>query len=245
MALKAFQGTDIGRVRRENQDSICSKEYADGIFALVCDGMGGMLSGSAASQNAIYTAAAYFDANYTPGMPENAVCDLLRGCAAEANDTVYRDSLERGVPGGMGTTLVGVFQRQERCCIVNVGDSRAYLLRTDGTIRQLTTDHTFVQQLYEQGVIRAEERATHPRRNELTRAVGVQNRVHVDTDCISLLPGDSMLLCSDGLYGMVAEERIAEIYRQTQPEEFPERCIAEANANGGRDNISLVLVTGD
>ena len=178
-------------------------------------------------------------------MENNEVCDLLRECAAEANKEVYQMSVESGIPGSMGTTMVGILMRQSSCCIVNVGDSRAYLLPADGSIRQMTTDHTFVQHLYERGAITAEERRTHERRNELTRAIGVQKNVLVDTSCIELSAGDRMLLCSDGLYGMVEEERIAEIINETAPENVPEACIREANRNGGRDNITLILAVRD
>lgn len=243
--MKAYQGTDIGRLRKENQDNLVSKSYDDGVFALVCDGMGGMLSGSAASSAAVLSASKLFDENYQTGMECNELCDLLRACAAEANREVFQMSEETGLPGSMGTTLVGIFMRRSHCCIVNVGDSRAYLMPADGTIRQLTTDHTFVQHLYEQGAITAEERKTHDRRNELTRAIGVQSHVLVDTGCIEMEDGDRVLLCSDGLYGMVSDERIAEIVNQTAPEDVPETCIREANENGGRDNITLILAVRD
>ncbi|MBR5372127.1 MAG: serine/threonine-protein phosphatase [Oscillospiraceae bacterium] len=243
--MKAYQGSDIGKIRAENQDSLASKCYEDGLFALVCDGMGGMLSGSAASSGAILAAAQLFDERYQTGMENNALCDLLRECAAAANKEVFRMSVESGFPGSMGTTLVGIFMRHSHCCIVNVGDSRAYLLPADGSIRQLTTDHTFVQHLYEQGEITAEERMTHERRNELTRAIGVQKSVLVDTFCMEMADGDRILLCSDGLYGMVSEERMAELINHTEPEQVPEECIREANENGGRDNITLILAVRD
>ena len=243
--MKAYQATDIGRLRKENQDNLFSKRYEDGLFALVCDGMGGMLSGSAASNAAILTAAKLFDESYQTGMERNALCDLLRACAAEANREVFQMSVDTGLPGSMGTTIVGIFMRRQHCCIVNVGDSRAYLLPADESIRQLTTDHTFVQQLYEHGAITAEERKTHERRNELTRAIGVQEHVLVDTGCIEMETGDRILLCSDGLYGMVTEERIAEMVNSISPEELPAACIKEANANGGRDNITLILAVRD
>jgi protein phosphatase len=243
--LKAFQATDIGKLRSENQDSLASKRYEDGLFALVCDGMGGMLSGSAASKAAILAAAQVFDGRYQTGMENSTICDLLRECAAAANKEVYQMSVDSGIPGSMGTTMVGIFMRRDTCCIVNVGDSRAYLLPADGTIRQMTTDHTFVQHLYERGAITAEERRTHERRNELTRAIGVMKNVLVDTSCIELEDGDRFLLCSDGLYGMVDDERIAEIINATEPEQVPAECIREANRCGGRDNITLILAVRD
>lgn len=239
---KAYSGCDIGRVRVENQDSVVTEGFGDGVFALVCDGMGGMQNGSAASHIAIETAQARFSADYREDMDADAVCDLLRVIAFDANQAVYRAALLGAVPSRMGTTLVGAFVREGTASIVNVGDSRCYLIPAEGTIRQLTTDHTVVQLLYEQGVITAEERATHIRRNELMRAIGVALRVQPDTQTVPLQPGDRLLLCSDGLYGMVPEDRLEALVREHTPQELPEKAIAAANENGGRDNISVVLI---
>ena len=242
--MKAYQGCDIGRRRTENQDSVLTKYFDDGVLALVCDGMGGMQNGSAASQIAIAAASECFLEAYRPGMEPVAICELLRSCAAEANHRVYQEADHGAIPSRMGTTMVGTFARDGAACIVNVGDSRAYLIGETGAARQLTTDHTVVQLLYEQGVIRAEERATHARRNELMRAVGVANRVLADTCTVQLQPNEKLLLCSDGLYGMVSDEALADLVRSNPPEQLPDAAIAAANAAGGRDNISVVLLTG-
>lgn len=241
--MRAFLGCDIGKTRAENQDSIRAESFPDGVFAVVCDGMGGMQNGSAASKIAVAAAEDFFSAAYDSDMDTEAICEILRCCAAEANQKVYQAAMRSGMRTRMGTTLVGAFARQDLLCLVNIGDSRAYLLPQEGALRQLTTDHTVVQLLYEQGMIRAEERATHARRNELLRAVGVSARVLSDTQSMPLKEGERVLLCSDGLYNMVSEERLAEILRTVPAEQVPETCIAEANANGGRDNISVILLT--
>lgn len=241
--MKAFLGCDIGRVRQENQDSLRAEAFADGVLALVCDGMGGMQNGSAASKIAVAAAADFFSAAYAPDLDAEAICEILRLCATEANQKVYQAAMRSEMRARMGTTLVGVFARDEQLCFVNIGDSRAYLLPAEGPLRQLTTDHTVVQLLYEQGMITAEERSTHARRNELLRAVGVSSRVLSDTKIIPLKPDDRILLCSDGLYNMVPEPRLAEIIRTVPAEQVPDTCIAEANANGGTDNISVILLT--
>ncbi len=240
--MKAYLGCDIGMKRAENQDAVTAVQFEDGVFAVVCDGMGGMQNGSAASRIAIETARDAFVNGYQAGMEITALCELLRTCAADANHAVYQTAVRGAVPSRMGSTLVGVFARDDTACIVNVGDSRAYLIGAEGDARQLTTDHTVVQLLYEQGVIRADERATHARRNELMRAIGVSGRVLSDTQTIPLEPQDRLLLCSDGLYGMVGDDVIAELVRSTPPSELPDRAIALANENGGRDNISVVLI---
>ena len=241
--MKAYLGCDIGRARAENQDSIRAESYPDGVLAIVCDGMGGMENGSAASKIAIAAAEDAFRASYQTGMSDEDVCDLLRSCAADANQKVYRAAVSSRMRSRMGTTLVGAFVRPETACIVNIGDSRAYLLPKEGPFRQITTDHTVVQLLYEQGMITAEERATHVRRNELIRAIGVSSRVLADTQTLPFSAGDRILLCSDGLYSMVPDARIAELMRQEPPEQLPELLIAEANNCGGKDNISVILLT--
>ena len=241
--MRAYQGCDIGKVRTENQDSIRAEAFPDGVLALVCDGMGGMQNGSAASKIAISTAEERFRADYRPGMAAEEICELLRSCAADANQKVYRAAVHSSVPSRMGTTLVGAFARNDVCCIVNVGDSRAYLIGSEGPAKQLTTDHTVVQLLYEKGVITADMRATHERRNELMRAIGVTSRVLADTQSFPLKANEQILLCSDGFYGMVSEERIAQIIRTAPAEQVPEQCIRAANEAGGKDNISVILLT--
>ena len=240
--MKAYLGCDIGKTRTENQDSVWAEQFPDGVFALVCDGMGGMQNGSAASKIAVAAAEEYFCAKYETGMSPDDICELLRSCAIEANLRVYDAAVRSNAAARMGTTLVGAFARDDLVCVVHIGDSRAYLLPAEGGIAQMTTDHTVVQLLYEQGAIKAEERATHARRNELIRAVGVSRRVLSDIQQVPLNPGDRVLLCSDGLYGMLTEERIESLCRSCAPEELPEAAIAEANANGGRDNISVILL---
>jgi len=240
--LKAFLGCDIGKVRKENQDSVCTVDFADGVLALVCDGMGGMQNGSMASGMAISAAKELFASKYQANMSAGEICELLRECATEANQVVFQEAMNSDPPLRMGTTLVGVFARENEACLINIGDSRAYLLGSEEEIRQLTTDHTVVQVLYEQGVITAEERATHYRRNELIRAVGVSNRVLSDTQILPLQTGDRLLLCSDGLYGMLPDQKIQELSRENSPEKMPEVFIREANEAGGRDNISVILL---
>ena len=240
--MKAYLACDIGKVRTENQDCVRFEKLSDGILALVCDGMGGMQNGSAASRIAITTAAESFLQRYQPGMTPPEVSALLRICAVDANHSVYREAVHGAEPSRMGSTLVAAYVRQNTACIVNVGDSRAYLIPAEGEVRQLTTDHTVVQLLYEKGVITADERATHIRRNELMRAIGVSARVLPDTHIVTLNAGDRLLLCSDGLYGMLTPGQITEVCRSCTSEEFPERAVSAANANGGRDNISVVLV---
>lgn len=220
-----------------------TETFSDGVLAIVCDGMGGMQNGADASKLAIEAAGDTFRGGYQENMNTEAVCALLRESTIAANQAVYHAAVHGPARIRMGSTLVGAFVREQLTSLVNVGDSRAYLIAADeGDAMQLTLDHTVVQLLYERGDIEAEERATHPRRNELTRAIGVSYRVLPDIYQLQVRPDDKLLLCSDGLYNFVSTEKIAEIVRKLPPDEVPAALVAEANANGGKDNISVILL---
>lgn len=243
--MNVYSACDIGKTRHENQDCLTTERLEDGILAIVCDGMGGMDNGAEASRLAVEAAVAAFRGAYSTGLVSDAVCELLTECAAEANHAVYQVAAHGETRIRMGSTLVGAFLRDDFACLVNVGDSRAYLIRKKGSAKQLTMDHTVVQLLYERGEISAEMRAIHPRRNELTRAIGVTYRVLADTYELVLKEGEKLLLCSDGLYSHVEDDKIAEIVRTETAENVPQALVDAANQAGGRDNISVVLLTRD
>lgn len=220
-----------------------TETFDSGVLAIVCDGMGGMQNGADASKLAIEAAGETFRNGYKADMNTDEVCELLKESTLAANQAVYRAAVHGKTRIRMGSTLVGAFVCGVLTSIVNVGDSRAYLIAVDeGDAMQLTLDHTVVQLLFERGDIEAEERATHPRRNELTRAIGVSNRVLPDIYQLQIRSDDKLLLCSDGLYNFVSAEKMAEIVRKLPPEEVPAALVAEANANGGKDNISAILL---
>lgn len=241
--MEFYQCCDIGKVREENQDTVVTCPLSDGVLAVVCDGMGGMQCGKEASVIAANAFTESVTASYREEMTDDALAALLRSAVADANQAVYTAAVEANLRMHMGTTLVGALLRGNRCRLVNVGDSRAYLLHREKSPTQLTVDHTAAQYLYERGDIEAEERATHPRRNELTRAVGVMSRVPADCIQCSLGEGERLLLCSDGLYGMVTDDDIAAIVAEGSFEGAAQRLVNAANANGGRDNISVILIT--
>lgn len=240
--MEFCQSCDIGRVREENQDTIMTCAVPEGVLAVVCDGMGGMQCGKEASTIAAKAFTEHINASYDPCMPDDALESLLRDAVAEANQAVYTAAAEANLRMRMGTTLVAALLRGKECRLVNVGDSRAYLLPQEGLPTQLTVDHTAAQYLYERGDIEAEERATHPRRNELTRAIGVMPRVPADFVQCTLQEGERLLLCSDGLYGMLSDDEIGQIIRENSLEETAQHLVDAANANGGRDNISVILI---
>ena len=221
-------GTDIGHVREGNEDTYL---VMDPLF-VIADGMGGHRGGEVASTLAVETMEHLFSSG------EGTLAELVR----EANRAVFeRSTLERAV-AGMGTTLTAAVIEGDRVHLAHVGDSRAYLLR-DGELRQLTEDHTLVHRMVLEGELTEAEAEVHPHRSILTRSIGVDGNVDVDEIDLDAKPGDRLLLCSDGLTGMLPDPRIAEILRdEPDPNTAVERLIDEANEAGGVDNITALLI---
>jgi len=228
MKVEAGYATDIGRVRERNEDSIL---IAPPLY-VVADGMGGHRGGQVASRVALETLES-LSAEGAGTLPEN-----VRG----ANKAVWDRSVEDERLAGMGTTLTGARIDGTSALIAHVGDSRAYLLR-DGELRQLTADHTLVARMVKSGEITEAEAEVHPHKNVLTRALGTDEQVEVDEDTITLVDGDRLLLCSDGLTGMVTEDQIQAILETSeQPQQAADRLVKAANRAGGIDNISVVVL---
>jgi protein phosphatase len=222
--------TDTGRERSANEDAYFARSPA---YA-VADGMGGAQAGEVAARIAAET----FETRFPDGVdPEQE----LAGIASEANRRIFELSRSDESRSGMGTTLTGVFLSDAEISIVHVGDSRAYLFR-DGQLRQLTRDHSLVEELRRRGQLTVEEAEEHPQRSIITRALGPEEDVEVDVHTHQVRSGDVFLLCSDGLTSMVREERVQEILAESKPlDETVDRLVDEANRMGGRDNITVVL----
>jgi protein phosphatase len=225
--------TDIGRARGRNEDAYLVR---DPLFA-VADGMGGHRGGNVASKVALEAIRA-FDAGGTDG---DGASDLVKDIRT-ANETVLaRGEADRDLRG-MGTTITALLVQGEHATIAHVGDSRAYRLR-DGALEQLTQDHTLVHQLVEEGRITADQAGRHPQRSILTRAVGVEPSVDVDASTIELRLGDRLLLCTDGLTGMLSDDVIREVLAsEDDPQRASDRLVEAANAAGGDDNITVVVI---
>jgi protein phosphatase len=225
--------TDIGRARERNEDAYLVR---DPLFA-VADGMGGHRGGNVASKVALEAIRA-FDADGTDGDSTSALVKDIR----TANETVLaRGEADRDLRG-MGTTITALLVQGEHATIAHVGDSRAYRLR-DGGLEQLTQDHTLVHQLVEEGRITADQAGRHPQRSILTRAVGVEPSVDVDASTIELRLGDRLLLCTDGLTGMLSDDAIREVLASEEdPQRASDRLVEAANAAGGDDNITVVVI---
>ena len=222
--------TDTGRQRRDNEDSA----FARAPVFVVADGMGGAQAGEVASRIAVE---AFEQGLPDSGSPEERLATRVR----EANQQIYeRSRADRG-RAGMGTTLTAAYVDDAHVAIAHVGDSRAYLFR-DGTLQRLTQDHSLVDELVRRGKLTEEQAAEHPQRSIITRALGPEPDVEVDTWTYPARAGDVVLLCSDGLTSMISEERVrAVLAEHDNLDEAADALIREANEAGGRDNITVVL----
>lgn len=240
--MRCATATDVGLIREENQDEVLAKEYQGCILAAVCDGMGGENCGSQASQMAIHEIFDHFSAGYVQNMNAEELRALLLSSVSAANNVIYTTAKMDYQSYGMGTTCVMAFAEPGWLSLVNVGDSRAYLIE-DGQIRQLTSDHTVVNLLYQQGKIELDEMDDHPQRNMLTRAVGVEGIVRPDYYHIPCSEDFMLLLCSDGLSSYCSEEEILDIMLNSSFAAMPQNLVNLALSKGGRDNISLAIIT--
>jgi len=236
-------GSDTGRLREENQDWCAVKRFESGeILALVCDGMGGENGGNIASAAAGSAITGYIAENL--GKKRRAdIRELLCTAVRRANDDIYRMAGENEDLRGMGTTAVAVMldAQGDTLHIVNVGDSRAYQVRGEG-IRQLTRDHSVVQMMVDNGEITEAEARTHPKKHFITRAVGVMKELDVDYITADIMDGDVILLCSDGFSNYFEIDEIYSMLKESV-DGLAEKLIAAANARGGADNITVVLMT--
>ncbi len=223
--------TDPGRKRRRNEDAyVCEPP----LFA-VADGMGGAQAGEIASRLA---AASVRRLERGAGSGRDRVVAVIE----EANRSVFERAAQDESASGMGTTLTVALLEHEEVWIGHVGDSRAYLLR-DGTLRQLTDDHSLVAELVRSGRLTPEEAEVHPQRSVITRALGTEAAVEVDAFSVPVLPGDLFLLCSDGLTTMVDDDAIRALIEEHRPDldGAARALVQEANRRGGEDNITVVL----
>ena len=239
--MKLAGKTDVGRVRRENQDDFRAGELPGGAaWGLVCDGMGGARGGREASRGACDVIARCFQEQYgrcAPGGEEQFLTQALEN----ANHYIFQKSARDEALAGMGTTVVCALVRDGRAYICHAGDSRAYLYH-GGRLHQLTHDHSYVQELVDCGTITPEEAEHHPQKNIITRALGVDYRLGPDCTSVVVVKGDMLLLCSDGLTNALPLERIEKILARAPFYDLPDHLIEAANAAGGPDNITALLL---
>ena len=245
--MRAWSLTDQGRVRKQNQDA-CSYlqfELGDGteiLAAVVCDGMGGAKAGNIASEIAVET----FMEELRKDFYAPSVTDVQMLCAVKtANRLIYEKAQSDPDYEGMGTTLVAAVTDGSHVTVANVGDSRCYLIR-DGGIQQLTKDHSVVEDMVDRGEIERADAWKHPRRNYITRALGAEEQVECDLFFRELEPGDVLLLCSDGLSGVVnPQELLFEVVYGGELETAAERMVNIALERGAPDNVTALILTAD
>ncbi len=232
--------TDIGQKRAVNQDVFLAEPFFDGALLMVCDGMGGEQGGDTASRLALESACAMIKRDIKPDMGENSIRNVLECAGAAANSVVFETACQDPTLFGMGTTMTGAVLLGGSAHFIHAGDSRAYILRDD-ILTRLTVDHTYIQRLISRNMITEQEAATHPDRHKLTRAVGVEPRMRFDIFSADLMPNDSLLLCSDGLYNYVDEGSLAALAAVAVKAKSVAPLIDAANSNGGGDNITAIL----
>ncbi len=230
--IESWAKTHEGRVRAHNEDSYCAREM-QGLWA-VADGMGGHEGGEWASAKIVEK----LDEVELPeelGLAGERIADAIRA----ANRAILVEARKR--QRQMGSTVVTLVVQGERYLVQWVGDSRAYLLR-DGQFRQLSRDHSQVQEMVDRGIMKPEEAVGHPMGHILSRAVGVRDDVQVDSVEGEVLPGDVFLLCSDGLHGYVEEAEIARLLARGSPERVSEELVEKTLAAGAPDNVTVVAI---
>lgn len=238
--MKTFSMTDAGKKRDLNQDYMFASDTAIGKLPnlyIVADGMGGHKAGEYASKAAVETIA-----EYVRQSDSSLAVSTIRKAIEEANRTVLREAIIDIEKEGMGTTIVAATIIGDKVIAANVGDSRLYIVN-ENSITQITRDHSYVEEMIRMGRIPRSEARNHPDKNMITRAVGVFPKVDVDFFEANIQQGDMVLLCTDGLCNMVEDEEIKRIIlTKRDVVERTEALVDAANANGGKDNITVVLV---
>lgn len=234
-----FAKTHKGNVRKLNEDAVYIPEDGIGFFAILADGMGGHNAGDVASSLVVNTVKAFLydiePASFSEGSVRDALC--------HANTLIWNESCTNANRSGMGSTATVAVFVDSGVYIGQVGDSRAYLYR-DGNLSQITKDHSYVQLLIDRGFITQEDAARHPQKNIITRAMGTEPDVEVDTFVVELKENDIILLCSDGLNNAVSDDEIAKLL-SSDLSLASENLIQAALDNGGTDNISVIIALFD
>lgn len=236
--------SDIGKVRTANEDGFDFGTFDDGTaWAVVCDGMGGVRGGNIASSMVVDMVSDKIKKCYNKLMPvysfENIFLSTITTANVVVNDRSYTDTELRG----MGTTIVATIVKGYQVCIAHVGDSRIYKINSEG-IEQITKDHSLAQEMLDSGQITQEEFENYPKKNIITRALGIDEKVDIDFDFAELTEGETLLLCTDGLSGLLSDDEIFDIYNKTDFELLCDEYIKAANDKGGYDNITVVVMKG-
>ena len=242
--MQSWGLTDKGCVRKMNQDAYEIRQLdRNTLLCVVCDGMGGAKSGNVASTLAVDVFAQEIQRTWTPNMEWDKADQILKSAVKLANFTVYDQANQFEEFSGMGTTLVAALVRGRRVSIVNVGDSRAYVINQKG-IRQITRDHSVVQMMVDRGELTPEMAKVYPGKNLITRAVGTEMTVLCDIFRQELSKGDFLLLCSDGLSNLMDDQEILfEVVHGVNKQKCCKRLLDIAKLRGSPDNVTSILVS--
>lgn len=241
--LRFFAASHVGLVRGNNEDNYAIVYPGPGypLALILADGMGGHSKGEVASRIAVDFIASYLREDLVTPRPLAEIGKRLPELIKKANIKVYLSSLDHEENRGMGTTLTAAVIKNDHLTLAHVGDCRAYILHGK-TLRQLTADHTLVQEMVDAGSISAEESHHHPRRNVLTRALGFPEFISPDVVQAPVAAGDIIILCSDGLHGFVPDQVIAQLAISAEsPEQLVDQLIQAALAAGGEDNVTVLV----
>ncbi len=242
--MQVFGKSDIGLKRKSNQDCFYyAKVNENTLWAIVCDGMGGVNGGDVASNLAVKSIKdSLNNENWEePSETQSNIKKMLRNALKKANLEIFTNAQDNKDLAGMGTTAVLVAVTEDKIHVAHVGDSRAYLVR-QGKIKQLTIDHSMVQEMIDEGEITHEEAKMHPNKNIITRALGISKDVDVDYSMKTKKPGDSIIICTDGLTNYLDQKEILEYFKSEKGEALVDGLISSANERGGADNITVVTL---
>ena len=244
LRLEVAQLTDVGRKREHNEENMAYVIPKDpqvmakkGALFIVADGMGGHAAGEVASEIAVDTVSnAYYQDD------SDDIAFSLLHAIKHANALIHQRAAENMLRSGMGTTCVAAVLRGNMAYIANVGDSRAYIVR-DGKVKQVSQDHSWVAEQVRAGLLTEDQARTHAQRNVITRCLGTQADVEIDVFPEQIEEKDALVLCSDGLSGLVSDDEIRRIVDQSGPQDSVYHLVQRANENGGPDNITAIVVS--
>ena len=241
--MEAWGLTDVGNVRSQNQDAFRIVELGkDALLAVVCDGMGGAKSGNVASRLASEVFSEEVKRSFSVDLTPDEAEQVLRAAANLANISVFEQSQLSEDYAGMGTTLVAALTYPRATLVLNIGDSRAYLINADG-VQCITRDHSVVEMMVQRGELTPEQAKTHPSKNLITRAVGTEETVFSDVFRVETEPEDCILLCSDGLSNQMADQEILfEVVHGARRDDCCRRLLEIAKNRGAPDNVTSVLI---
>ena len=240
--MKLYSKTDIGRKRQTNQDAVEGKVISSDLaWTVVCDGMGGINGGDIASKMAVDRISESITQSITPDTDEEKVVRIMKSSIELANENIFEKSNAQEELKGMGTTVVLGVVVKNNLYVMHAGDSRAYLISGPG-IKQISVDHSIVQEMLDSGEITAEEARNHFQKNIITRALGINSEIKIDYNKIKLKNEDVILICTDGLSNNLEDGEIYKIFCKENLNDIPDALVEECNERGGKDNITVSII---